>query len=411
MPTTRIRSANVPTPMRGWVCIDRRGIPRFWATLWSDILNAAVSEGTRRRHLFAIDKLYRYVEERSGADHLDELLTSNSFDELEELLAGFLAELRNESLIQEINRASAWSTAVKFVLDVLRFKGSAPADRSMKTEERLRRMEAIYTQLSPPEHQPAQEIRALPAVVVEDLYAIFDPNSERNPFKTERLRWRNLLVFLLLLQMGLRRGEVALLRVDSFRTEFDSARGAPLRWVNVTTLDDEAADPRAEAPSLKTVTSTRFLPVSKELMELHDLYLHNFRGRVHHPFLISSQKKSPLALRSLQEVFEIASRHLSQGARRVLEDRGRNSVSCHDIRHTAAVIRLTRYMSKHNDIDLSTEKLRSFFGWAPKSPMPSLYARAYYEPHFADLWNETFDSLTSSLRSIEGKTFAAQGKS
>jgi integrase len=68
-------------------------------------------------------------------------------------------------------------------------------------------------------------IRALPSTVVLDLYEIFRPDSPRNPFKTEAIRWRNLVIFMLLLRLGLRRGKAALLNVNSFKEDFNFTTG------------------------------------------------------------------------------------------------------------------------------------------------------------------------------------------
>ncbi|MQX96120.1 hypothetical protein GHK03_07920 [Sinorhizobium medicae] len=94
--------------------------------------------------------------------------------------------------------------------DMLRYAGNTSGARAAAVEAKVLRLETLYRQLVP--KTPPPPIRALPPLVIEDLYEIFKPDSPRNPFKTETLRWRNLLVFMLLLRLGLRRGEGALLR-------------------------------------------------------------------------------------------------------------------------------------------------------------------------------------------------------
>ncbi|WP_438591077.1 hypothetical protein, partial [Klebsiella aerogenes] len=104
--------------------------------------------------------------------------------------------------------------------------------------ERLARLELFYNQLAPPPAKAPAPIRALPALVVEDLYAQFDPQSTRNPFRTASARWRNLLIFLLMLHLGLRRGEVAVLSANALKDDFDPRTGATRYWLDVQAVAD-----------------------------------------------------------------------------------------------------------------------------------------------------------------------------
>jgi integrase len=114
----------------------------------------------------------------------------------------------------------------------------------------------------------------LPPAVINDLYAIFDPRSDRNPFKTETQRWRNLLVFMLLLRLGLRRGEASLLAANAIKDDIDPTFGQTVTWIDVEVVPDE--DPRYEEPGLKTARSRRQLPVRQEILLLADAYVQNY---------------------------------------------------------------------------------------------------------------------------------------
>jgi integrase len=156
------------------------------------------------------------------------------------------------------------------------------------------------------------------------LYEIFQPDSARNPFKTEALRWRNLLIFMLLLRLGLRRGEAALLHVSSFKDDFDPVIGKDVHWLDVEETND--GDPRYEKPSLKTEASRRQLPLSSEIVELTHYYSRNFRGRADYPHLLISQKAKPLAWRSFGKMFHVASQSLSEPAKQTLKKQGLTNV-------------------------------------------------------------------------------------
>jgi len=210
-------------------------------------------------------------------------------------------------------------------------------------------------------------------------------------------------VFLLLLHLGLRRGEALILPADAVKDDYDPVSGELRYWLNVdeTPYDDE--DPRYDAPGLKTEHSRRQLPVSREIVTVADVVVTSYRGRPGHAYLLTSQKGGPLAARSLHEVFERVTGHLSGRARRALADRGSAGVSAHDLRHTCAVHRLRRYLNGGDDMDKAIEKLRVFFGWSEASEMPRHYARAYFETGLAEIWNEHYDAYVETLRSIEGR--------
>ncbi len=391
-------SSSLPATMTGLVCVGPFGVPRFWATIWSDVLKTSLRPSTRRKHLAALDRLYESVQRQRGSDCLDRLIADADANALEDCLMGFLAQLRNEAAVANVDKTSTWTSAVSFVTDMLRLAGNASGDRASEMEARLLRFDTLYRQLVPNPKKSAPPVRALPPLVIEDLYEIFRPDSPRNPFKTEGVRWRNLLIFMLLLRLGLRRGEAALLHTNSFKQDFDPVVGKTVHWVDVEEVDD--GDPRYERPGLKTEPSRRQLPLPPEIIELEHTYRVNHRRPVNYPHLLISQKTKPLALRSFNEIFVTATTALSGEARKSLQKQGLQGVTCHDLRHTAAVVRMRRYQDAGLDLDRAQEKLRVFFGWSRTSNMPRLYAKAYFETSLAEVWDEKFDTFVEALRRI-----------
>jgi len=403
MPCLKLRHPSLPPSLAGWILTDQHGRPRYWPTIWLEMAHARASSRTQQVHLGALDRLYASAEAQLGTGRLDNILAAGDLDALEDVLAGFLGKLRNDGLISRADRSGAWRTALRFVGDILRLRRSSSVAEMSELEAGLRRLERMYGQLSPTPPSTRAPLRALPALVIEDLWEQLDPTSPRNPFRSAPLRWRNLLIFLLLLHLGLRRGEVGLLPANAIKDEFDPSTGAGRYWINVEPSPD--FDPRYEAPGLKTETARRQLPVSREVLKVHEIYVQNYRAKGRHPFLITSQQARPLSLRAFGYVFETITTNLTSPARRALENRRLNSVSAHDLRHTAAVLRLHRYVEAGNDLPTAIEKLRVFFGWAHGSEMPRLYARAYFEPTLADVWHDSFDRFVDTLRQVEGGGF------
>jgi len=195
--------------------------------------------------------------------------------------------LRNEAVVTGNDKASIWTSVVSFVTDMLRQAGNLSGARAAELESTLLRLDMLYRQLVPsPEKTSGPLIHALPSSVLRDLYEIFNPTSPRNPFKTETFRWRNLVIFMLLLRLGLRRGEGGLLHVNSFKEDFNFDTGTMDHWLDVEETQDR--DPRYERPSLKTAPSRRQLPLSKEVVERIPIYAQNFRGKANYPHLLIS---------------------------------------------------------------------------------------------------------------------------
>lgn len=393
-----LASSLLPPTLSGIASIGPTGAPRFWATIWSDILKTSCEPSTKRKHLAALDRFYAAVERQHGRDCLDRLIAEADADALEGCLVGFLAQLRNEATIANVDKTSTWMSAISFVTDMLRYAGNTSGLRASEMEAKLLRLDTLYRQLVPNPGKPAPPVRALPPLVVEELYEIFNPESLRNPFKTEALRWRNLLIFMLLLRLGLRRGEAALLRTNSFKQDFDPVAGKTVHWLDVEETND--GDPRYERPGLKTDISRRQLPLPLEIIEVERRYSQNYRGRANYTHLIISQKAKPLALRSFNEIFETATEALSEKSRKSLLSQGLERVSYHDLRHTSAVVRMKRYQDVGLDVDKAQEKLRVFFGWSKTSNMPRLYAKAYFETTLAEVWDEKFDTFVDAVRQI-----------
>ena len=403
MSRERIRRPGVPDALTGWALLDGSGLPRYWSTVWADVLKAGMEQGTVAGHLAGVDRLYSANARIRGHDDLDEVIFRADFDALEAVLGGFLAELRNDGAIRSVDLSSTWTSGLTFVTDLMRHRGAREGANSGAMNARLVRLEHLYTQIAPRGKREAAPIRALPAVVVRELYDLFDPASSRNPFRTAAQRARNHLLFILYLHLGLRRGEALILAADDFGAEYDHASGTWFRWLNVTTLDDdEHPDPRAAAPSLKTPQSRRQIPITEAVFRLLDDYVVNWRGKAGHRFLMESQKDRPLAAQTVSDGYVTVSAALSPAAKDELKRRNdKNSVSPHDLRHTAAVVRLKRY--KDQEVDDPISRLRVYFGWSHTSTMPMHYARAYWQTDANEAMDATFDAHLEALRGIDAK--------
>lgn len=400
MTCIKLRDTSIPASTKGWLLVDNFGLPRFWATLWADVLKANLAQTTRSSHLYAIDRFYQSTDLKFGTDSLDRMLSDLDMPLIESALSTFLATLRNDGSLRGINNNQAWASATTFVSDIVSHLSTTSDIDYGKVHSRLLRLDRLYSQVSPARAKPSSAIRSLPAIVVDDLYELFSPDSARNPFRNSVLKWRNFLIFLLMLHLGLRRSEIAILPADAIKSDYDIKEGREKFWLNIVENPYDNEDTRYNAPHLKTASSRRQLPLSNEIVAVSEIVLGARRRYLPHAYLFGSQKQKALSLRSIHRIFEVVNEHLSTDTKAALANQGKTHVTAHDLRHTCAVYRLSRYVSFGDELDIASEKLRVFFGWAPSSPMPRHYARAYFESTSADVWDETYDCLITNLRSL-----------
>jgi len=248
-----LRHPSVPTSLRGWIVCDHALRPRFWPTIWSDAIKSNWALSTKLNSLHAINRLYETADELIGPGAFDTALTKGQFEIIRSVLSAHFQRLRNLAYQNDSNYSKSWNYAYQFVNDILLQTSIA----SLETEWAVMRMELdrmirLFGQLTPRRARAPKPIRSLSAQVLIELYEIFDPNSARNPFKTQRIKYRNFLIFLMLLHLGLRRGEILILASNSLQDEFDLTQNRQRFWLHVSTLEDDLIqDPRAHPPKFK----------------------------------------------------------------------------------------------------------------------------------------------------------------
>lgn len=201
------------------------------------------------------------------------------------------------------------------------------------------------------------------------LRKVMHPKSGQNPFSDPASRLRNYIILLLGLEVGLRRGEMQLLKVSDISWHDQKLK--------IESLKKEALDPRKLAPQFKT--HERILQISDELMwALHDYVT---MWRIHaksHPFLLVSHRRSkgaPLSIKGIDGILP-----------RIVETFPElKGIHLHLLRHDS-VYTLLESM-KENQITLTPEEreteiqsiLTYAFGWSPESNMPERYGRKFWE--------------------------------
>lgn len=387
-------------PHYGYVLTDDTGIPRYWATAWCLLIGGSLAESSLKHRLSNIEALYKHSELDHPFGFLDDALSGQNLPVLEELLESYFVTLRN---VPEVDATAEqrWREAVAFIREMSERLSRTPelSERFADLGIRLERLDRLYGQLRMTRRTTPHFVRALPASVMSELYDAVLPGSMSNPFKTEAAQWRAYAAFLLLLHQGLRRGEALSLPADFLKSE--RTKLGMQFWLNVRTNVYEDDDPRHSTPSIKTLSSIRQIPVSQATATALFTYLENYRGRQNHSFFLSSAKNLPLSAEGLNYFFKILSASMSTATMKILNDRtGMTSISPHDLRHTAAVVRMKQLLVKGDPMPEALQKIRSFFGWAANSTMPQLYAKAAFEERLSMVWGDAFDDRTAMLMEL-----------
>jgi hypothetical protein len=195
-------------PVHGVTLVDKHGLPRFWATVWTLLELAALAASTRKERLTHLEAFYLHTEQTHGHGQLEDAVSTIDLDTLGEMLEGFFLSLKNQP-VQSLYAEARWRTATSFVRAVCQRLGRAATGRHRlkEIELRLARLERLYAPLRVTRRMATRRLRSLPSSVLHELYEIAAPESAANPFCDEATRLRMWLCFVLLLHQGFRRGE------------------------------------------------------------------------------------------------------------------------------------------------------------------------------------------------------------
>ncbi len=188
-------------------------------------------------------------------------------------------------------------------------------------------------------------------------------DSDRNPWKSEFIRVRNRLIVHLLLNLGLRKGELLGIKVGDMNLEKNE--------LTIHRRADDFEDPRSIQPNAKT--NSRILYVDQELASALHAYVVKYRqavdGARRHPFLfVANGSGAPMSIAALDVVFsDIRNKFPSKFER----------LSAHILRHTWND-KFSEVMDKHGVGEAKEEEARSYaMGWKSGSGTAKVYTRRH----------------------------------
>lgn len=350
---------------------------------------------TAAAHLRAIQAFYAYAECR-GLD-VDEEILQCRFESLLTLLDGYSVWLmsgrRVDNVVGRIGAADpslfprvdlrtrdqylgllkrylAWS-ATRYLS---RIPHNAVTHQELNTafvavaEAIERRFESHITRVRPQQVR----YRSLTDAQLVIIRAVIRPGAQQNPFP-QRVQLRNWLMIELLLETGMRRGELLKLYTT------DINQGSQRAYVSINDREHDPDDPRAEEPALKT--HSRTVGISAQLYEVYENYIQRERRpirngkRIKLPFryLFISDRGRPLSLRALANVLDRLFLTIELAHPKLLP-----TLSAHDFRHTFADRFLAYLVETRNyELERAMDELRRVCGWSDTSAMPRRYASRY----------------------------------
>ena len=205
--------------------------------------------------------------------------------------------------------------------------------------------------------------RALEQTTVELLHQVIQEFHPENPFEPN-VRFRNAIIIELLSSLGLRKGELANIRLDDIDFQNNTLK--------VVRRPDESTDTRLHQPVVKT--SERTLPISNKLSLYIQDYQLRYRGKIpaakKHGYLFVSHKGAteglPLSISGIDYIFK--------RLKLAVKD---DTLSPHKLRHQWNYeFSLSVDNSVERLSEAQEEQMRSYLmGWSPTSGMAANYNR------------------------------------
>lgn len=237
--------------------------------------------------------------------------------------------------------------------------------------------------------------KSLTNEMVAMLYKIIRPDQTANintdnPFSTKSHQLRNFLMVHLMMNYGLRVGELMLLTKRSIKKSLNTDSYSLI----ITNTDDEH-DSRRRKPSIKNEQSYRVIKLDSMDYKFLMLYIEKIRNFNNSDILFTSLKPpySPLSYSSINAIFKTIEQAFRTSHPVYFDDTNIDSIqklTPHVCRHTWAYITLAFAIKKYRNESASPlnqsndeimqkalEDLRVLGGWSANSIMPSYYAKRF----------------------------------
>ncbi|WP_209826192.1 site-specific integrase [Acinetobacter guillouiae] len=233
--------------------------------------------------------------------------------------------------------------------------------------------------------------------MIKGLYLIISPSKSDkyntlNPFKSKKVQLRNFLIIHLMLNYGLRIGELMLLTINSIKKSIQNDNFSLI----ITNTDDDYDD-RAKKPKIKNEYSYRVIRLQERDYKMLQIYINEIRKEIPSQILFTSLKPpySALSYASVKKIFDQIDSSLKALLPEYFDNSNYDSIerlTPHVCRHSWAYMTLSFSFEKYkkentayrdirqsvNDAMLKAQDdLRIIGGWSPTSTMPMHYGKRF----------------------------------
>lgn len=350
---------------------------------------------TAAAHLRAIQAFYSYAESREL--DIDEAILACHFEAILALLDGYAIWLQSgrqaDNLVARIGTAATApfphvdprtrDQYLRLLKQYLSWCVTRYIPRARQNSTTLANIEVVFADVADVIERRFEShiinvrpdrtrYRSLTDAQLQIVRRLIRPGAAENPFP-ERLQLRNWLMIELLLETGIRRGELLKLYTT------DINQGSQHAYVSINDREHDPGDPRAEEPALKN--HGRTVGISAQLYEVYEHYIQGERRplrdgkpmKLLYRYLFISDRGRPLSIRALSNVLDRLFLTIELAHPGLLP-----TLSAHDFRHTFAD-RFLAYLveQRGHDLERATDELRRVCGWSETSAMPRRYASRY----------------------------------
>lgn len=400
----KIRNYIEPSGQRNAVIVDATtGLPEFWPTLYAStqLRSRGASQSTLNAQLGAIICLYRWAHLR-GLNLEERILSQEGFsrgeiDSLVTLLRSRLSDLpvpKAQSKVVSLDRKKPQSSDIWQILqertrqinastfnDRLDYVGRYMiwlcdylSDQTLPTHQHNKRMFAdigehfklsLSAMKSVEPNTAFAKSRDLNSNDIRSILEAANPQNFLNPWESGAARIRNFAIICVLLDTGLRSGELLSLKIQDIIFAKKGAKGLKVRR-----RQGSKDDPRVRQPSTKR--GEREVPLSEGAFQALDAYVSAVRNQIpgvsqtEYLFLSVGNKSHGRPMSSITPITD------------KLRSVTGIDLTPHRLRHTATWRYCISQKRQGREWDEFVEALILKFGWnSPDSPMVRHYAKRF----------------------------------
>ena len=369
-------------------------VPYVWPQVYNEFFICHLATNTKYKILRHINHFYEFLDTKL---HIfpDKIFDESNLDNTKNYFFSYYCHLCND--LEPINN-EIWADVVVFYEKIQEFKLNTSNNINFELKESIKDLSEKLSQFKFRKSKKILKIKSLPPVIIDYLDEILVPGAVNNPFKHLQTQWKYYVAYILLSYVGLRRGELLLLNIDSFFMTKSFKNNKNYYYLNVQNNESDD-DERFTELNLKNQYATRQIPIGEDIYKLLKIYCEGYRPRSYTPFIFISNRHKSLSVEALNKTFLKIYQALPIELSKQLEKtHGLTSLSPHMLRHTAASICVSLYPDDNRDNMFAV--MRSYFGWWPDSKMPAYYASSAFNDQMQAKYLDILNRRISTIERI-----------